>query len=66
MDRFFWRGRVIAPTHDQAVEVLRAQVEAQGYRLGPDVRLKESPVQPWPDQKWFDTDVELFPLLSGM
>ena len=65
MDRFFWRGRVIAPTHDEAVDKLRAQVEAQGYRLGPGVRLKPAEVQPWVETVWWSTDVEIWPKGDG-
>ncbi len=59
MDRFFWRGRVIAPTHAEAVDKLKAQVEAQGYRLKDGVRLKPCPVQPWKDTIWWSTEAEV-------
>ena len=58
-DRYFWRGRIVAADHAEAVEILRRQVEEAGYRLVSTRLLKWCPVQPWDDAIWFEADVEI-------
>lgn len=59
MDRLFIRGRVVARTFDEAMDMLRARVEAMGYRLKPRRTVKPSPVQPWDGVMCFDYNVEV-------
>ncbi|MCL6479324.1 MAG: hypothetical protein K6T65_13105 [Peptococcaceae bacterium] len=64
MDRYFLRGRVVAPTYAEAMEKLRAKVESMGYRLTDRARVKPAPVQPWVEVVWWEHDVEIQELES--
>lgn len=59
MDRYFLRGRVVAPTYTEAMQKLNEKVEAMGYRLTDRARVRPASVQPWVGVVWWEHDVEI-------
>ena len=53
-------GRVVAATHDEALDRVVERIKKQGFLPGGNIRIYPARVQPLPGAIWFEFYAEVF------